>query len=620
MNPTEELHAELDSPAAEQADWSQVAADGPRSDFCRAWLNIQARQIRQQGVELNAGIVLLGPADQGPYTPAAVWPDRRIDATYLGATAEQALRERRGVVKPMGEGGAASHVAYPLEVSGHLHGVVVMDIATDREERLQQVLRSLHWGSGRLETLLAQDDNHRALQIIERLVLNLDLVAVAGEHPDLRAASRALVTEMAARLGCDRVAIGFLEGSQVEVQALSNSAQFKDKANVVRAIGAAMDEAIDQQHRLVLPEPADSPALVMRAVSDLRDMNGGGAVCVLPLIDSDGPVGALLLESSREDRFDAATLELCDAMAALLGPVMQLQRANARPLWRRLLDQSRDTLARFVGPGHLAWKLVGSAVLALLAVLVLVDGEYRVTADAVLEGQVLRAAVAPFDGYINTADVKAGELVAEGDLICTLDDKDLSVERQKILSRRSQLAKEQREAEAGREWARAGILMAQKQQAEAELTLVNDQLSRTRIIAPFDGVVVSGDLSQSLGAPVQRGEVLFEIAPLDQYRVVLKVDERDIDGLAEGQSGRLALTSMPGDELPLVIEVITPVTAAEEGANFFRVEAALAEGSARLRPGMEGVAKISIDQRSLLWIWTHRITDWLRLWAWSWWP
>ena len=34
----------------------------------------------------------------------------------------------------------------------------------------------------------------------------------------------------------------------------------------------------------------------------------------------------------------------------------------------------------------------------------------------------------------------------------------------------------------------------------------------------------------------------------------------------------------------------------------------------------EGVAKINVDERSLLWIWTHRITDWLRLWFWTWWP
>ena len=73
-------------------------------------------------------------------------------------------------------------------------------------------------------------------------------------------------------------------------------------------------------------------------------------------------------------------------------------------------------------------------------------------------------------------------------------------------------------------------------------------------------------------------------------------------------------------ELALTIEAITPVTVAEDGRNVFRVEASLPSGSERLRPGMEGVAKISVDQRRLAWIWTHRIVDWFRLWTWTWWP
>jgi len=612
----------LRSVEAEQDDWSSLATAEARDEFCRGWLGLQARMIIQlHGVDVIAGIVLLGPVDTGPYTPCAVWPDRQVDVTYLSGAAEQALRERRGLVVPAGEGqGASSHVAYPLEVSGHIHGVVALDVAGNSDEQLQAALRALHWGTGRLETMLAQDDAARALDIINRLVLNLDLVAVAGEQPEFLSACRSLVTELASRLECDRVSVGFLEGEHVEVRAISHSADFKEKANLVRAIGAAMDESVEQQQLIVAPERPDAPVLVMRAAIDLLELNGGGSVCVLPLADSAGRVGALALESSREDRFDQQTIELCEAVAALVGPILQLQRSNARPLWRRLRDAGSELLGKFIGRGHLAWKLVGVAVVTLFAVLVFVPGQYRVTADAVLEGRVLRAAVAPFDGYIETAEVRAGDLVSEGALICTLDDKDLAVERQKVLSRRQQLSKQLREAEAGREWAQAGILTAQNAQAEAELTLIEDKLARTRLIAPFDGVVVSGDLSQSLGAPVKRGDVLFEIAPLDEYRVVLKVDERDIEGLEIGQPGLLTLSSMPGDELALVIESITPVTTAEDGRNFFRVEAALGGEGARLRPGMEGVAKVNIDERRLLWIWTHRIVDWLRLWFWTWWP
>jgi len=35
---------------------------------------------------------------------------------------------------------------------------------------------------------------------------------------------------------------------------------------------------------------------------------------------------------------------------------------------------------------------------------------------------------------------------------------------------------------------------------------------------------------------------------------------------------------------------------------------------------MEGVGKIFVDERKMIWIWTHSLTDWLHLLFWSWMP
>ena len=140
------------------------------------------------------------------------------------------------------------------------------------------------------------------------------------------------------------------------------------------------------------------------------------------------------------------------------------------------------------------------------------------------------------------------------------------------------------------------------------------------MLAPFAGVVVSGDLSQSLGAPVEQGQVLFEVAPLQDYRVKLQADERDIGVIQIGQKGDLILNSLPEKHFPLTVERITPVSTAKEGRNYFLVEAKLDKVSEHLRPGMEGFSKINIDRRKLIWIWTHDLLDWVRLWLWSWWP
>ena len=117
-----------------------------------------------------------------------------------------------------------------------------------------------------------------------------------------------------------------------------------------------------------------------------------------------------------------------------------------------------------------------------------------------------------------------------------------------------------------------------------------------------------------------RGQVLFEIAPLDGFRIALQVDERDIAHVALGQSGQLTVTSIPGERFNFKVTKITPVNTAKEGRNFFRVEAQLESGADRLRPGMEGIGKIYVDERKLVWIWTHSLTDWLQLWVWSWMP
>jgi hypothetical protein len=131
--------------------------------------------------------------------------------------------------------------------------------------------------------------------------------------------------------------------------------------------------------------------------------------------------------------------------------------------------------------------------------------------------------------------------------------------------------------------------------------------------------VVSGDLSQRLGSSVEPGEVLFEVAPLDSYRVILWVDEHRMADVTELQAGRLVLNSLPEHAFDFKVNQVTPVTEARDGGNFFRVEAELAKPVQELRPGMEGVGKIEVNERKLFWIWTYPLQQWVRLKLWQWW-
>ena len=237
-----------------------------------------------------------------------------------------------------------------------------------------------------------------------------------------------------------------------------------------------------------------------------------------------------------------------------------------------------------------------------------------------LEGIVQRAIGAPFNGYVVEAPARPGDVVRQGDLLGRLDDRELKLERLKWFTQREQFFKQYHEATAKHDRAQALINEAKADEAEAQVFLLDEQLLRARISAPFDGIVISGDFSQSLGVSVERGQTLFEVAPLRGYRVVVQVDERDIGWVAIGQKGELALPSIPGTVFPLTVTRITPISTAKEGRNYFRVEAELQKTSERLRPGMEGVGKIFAGRARLIWIWTHDVTEWISLKVWTWRP
>jgi len=344
------------------------------------------------------------------------------------------------------------------------------------------------------------------------------------------------------------------------------------------------------------------------------------AVCSVPLLQDGHAIGVLTLERASGAPFDASAVELCTTAGMLLGPILKLKLEGERSAWQRLREALGTAARALFGPRHPGVKLLAGTAVLLLAFLSIASGEYRVSARTVIEGEVQRAAVAPFEGYIAASPVRAGDRVAKGQLIARLDERDLRLERARLESEREQLLGKHRQALAGLDRAAMAMVAAQIGQAEAQLSLVEDKLSRAAIVAPFDGIVVSGDLSQLLGTPVEQGKVLFQVAPLNAYRVILQVDERDIAQVHVGQAGELALSGIPDQRLRFAVKQITPVSTSEDGRNFFRVEAQLDDASARLRPGMEGVGKIAIGERKRIWIWTHPLLDWLRLTAWKWLP
>jgi len=612
--------AALSAPGAWQPVWASPPGQASAEAFFGAWLG----QLCSTLPGTRSGVVVVGTPETGPFAPQAFWPHREAGAANLADAAEQALETRAPVQQALAgaEPGAPAllALAVPLLFDGQLHGVVAVALARQAAADVPAALAALQWGAAWIGAYLRGHAQGESSDEAQRLMTALDLVAALLQDDLFEPACRNLVTELATGLGCDRVSLGVLRGSHVRPLALSHSAELGRKTHLVVAIGAAMDEALDQKAVIRHPVQPRDDIVVTREHEALATGQGSGSVLSVPFQGSGGLSGVLTFERAASQPFKDGDVALCQSVTAMAGRVLALKKLDERPLALRAALAARTQLGRLVGPHHVNRKLVVLGLAAAVAFFSVYTVPYRVGAPATLEGEVRRSVAAPFDGFVAAAKARAGDVVPAGAVLATLDERDLWLERLKWASQYAQYQKQQQEAVAARDRAKAQIVQALFDQAKAQIALLDEQLARAVVKAPFAGVIVKGDLSQSLGSAVRRGDVLFEITPLSSYRVVVEVDERDIADIRVGQTGTLLLASIAKEPLHFKVTNVTSVTTARDGRNFFRVEGLMAEAGDRLRPGMEGVAKVDVAPRLLIWVWTHRLVHWMRLFVWTWLP
>jgi biotin carboxyl carrier protein len=444
----------------------------------------------------------------------------------------------------------------------------------------------------------------------------LQFQATVLSHQTFAEAAAAFSTEIASMLRFDRAAIGFCRGERARIVATSHTADFRNTSELFSEFSAAMDEALDQGTTIAYPAIAGTRLLVTLAHAELGKRYGG-AVCTVPLVSHGGAFGALTLVRAGGTAVSKEDIALCEHLACIVGPILELKWECERSWHERLLRGLRAAVRSMGEPGNAAAKASVAAAVVVLLGLLFVPVQYRIGAQARIEGSIQRALVAPSDGFLRQVYARPGDTVKVNQVLAELGEEDLRLERRKWESELTQHENTASAALARSDRTQFVINQAKADEARAQLDLVEAQVSRARIVAPFDGVVIKGDLTQSLGAPLRRGDVLLTVAPAGQFRLLIEVDERDIASVRVGQAGTVTLSALSERALTFRVARVTPVATTREARNFFEVEGKLSEAPAMLRPGLQGVAKIDAGNQPLAWIWTHRLIDWLRLALWS---
>lgn len=579
------------------------------------WLDWQCRMIA--GVHYGY-VYVPTEARSSNLQVAATWPPNNAVSETASSYAAKAIEVERSVLhKAVDDLDTNSEVrdfvAFPVTVAERMLGVVVLVLEIRAEAQRQAVLQLLEWGASWLEkTLLGLHTDRRGDSRI-----TLQAVALLAAEAPLPVVTFRLCNLLAERFSCTRVVLGLSSGMQVQLSAFSDQLNFDRRMALATQVQAAMEECIDQDEPVSEPRHLSIGHGLSRAHKRLLEQPDNRAVCSVPICTDEQTVGAITLFWDSEDQLDATlTARLADLMGQL-APVLCLKQRDTRPVWQRAGAALNGMARRLLGAGRLKAKLIVIGLLSLLFAANLIQTDRLVTAEAAVEGMMQQAIVAPVEGYLLAASARAGDHVEQGQLLASIDDRELRLEQQKWQSEYDKNAKEYQEALGARDRAKISVAQSRMAQSEAQLMLVADQLQRTQLRAPFDGTLVSGDLSRAIGAPLERGQMLFEIVPAGNYRVGLQVDERDIAGLDVGQQGRLRLSGLPDRTIEFTLSRIVPLASADQMGNHFRVEAELAMQPESLRPGMQGVAKVTTGQTSVLHAWSDELFDRVRFWLWS---
>lgn len=565
------------------------------------WLNVMCQVLPKVGA---AAVVCATNQHSEVNRLLAVWPaELKPSRDFLQIVP---TREHQPSVRfrKRADGKSVLRMAKNLSCIKDQQAIVIVELEADPGQQAA-IVQLLEWGERWLELLNSGAGPTQSSHV--------DAIGEILCAENLNAALTAAATHLSQAYQLDRVFIGRGSPGAVKVCAVSHNVRFDSRSRLIRQVESALDEAVFAQSPITDSDPDHS------AIAQLKCNQNMGPLLVMPMPVAGGlSTTVMLIENESPSGFTDEQMAGFDAFANLIGPAVRLREQAEQSVVSRLRWDSRRLIASVIGPRFLALKVAFSALLILLAMLAVLDSDYEVVAPATLEGRIQRAIVAPFAGYLKEQKAKAGDSVSKGQLVAELDARELELEQQRLLSARDKVENQYRQALANLDQVDVRIYSSQILQFDVQLDLVKIQIARTRLIAPMSGIIIRGDLSRSLGTTVERGDVLFEIAPLDDYRLLIDVPENRITALAPGQSGYLVLKAFPDRKTSFLVEQIAGATEQPDGAITFTVIAAISDNdNGNLRPGMSGVARVNAGQRSILWIHSHEIVDWLKLKLWQ---
>ena len=595
------------------ADRINVIMDVP---FCRIWLASEDGESLVLALPQSEGEPeRLQEGDAVPWTAFQSGESVLIPDVQQAETAAQ-LEEFYGA------GEAGSVICAPLIVDETSLGAIEIIqppgaalFGEDERDFLEELTRQAAVAVRNSNLFLAERKAHELdalLDISREITSTLDLDHVLAT----------IVNRADSLVSAERCAVLLAEGNRLELRAISGHMEIDHKDPHIQDLTGIVSWAHMAGKGLYISEleghietDREETREKFRRYFERSEMK---SFLAFPLKDEEGLLGTLSLESTEpyfvsEEKLEVFNILVNQATVAIRNATLYRQIpliSLMEPIvgWRTRLKK----IPRWI------WLRNATYAAVLTLALVLVPWNMKIGGKVVVLPQRNSPVTAEVEGVIDAIHHREGDRVRRGDLLATLIDRDRRIRLKEASSLYEIADREVAQYEAALDRVAARQARTRRNRLREEFSILRQEMGKTRITSPVDGVILTPRLEQKVGTFVGKGQTFCRIADMNDVAVEILVPETEIAEIEEGQAIRLKIDAFPTETISARVEIVGQMVLEEAGARYLIVRGRVDGGGLPLKTGMVGRAKIVVGWRSVGYVLLRKPARflWRTLWTW----
>ncbi len=462
----------------------------------------------------------------------------------------------------------------------------------------------------------------RKVEILETLV---DISKEITSTLNLDRVLHAIVNRTQSIIAFERAAIALEQRGTLELKAISGVQHINSADPQVRALKDMLEWASISSNEIYVTqrdEGIDDPRPETQAkFAAYFGETGMRSFYALPLIDDQGQLGLLSFESSDPDFLNTAHLEIIKVLAAQATVALRNASLYREVPFINVLEPLLHRKRRFMAMAKHRRIAAIALACAVLLFLIFFPFPMRVSGDGIVASSRSAQIQSELDGVIKEVFVDEGEFVKEGQALATLQDWNHRSDLAEAEAKYSEATTAMNRSLSTGDGTQAGTEKVKADYWKAELTRTRELMNRLTIRAPFDGVITTPHVEDSVGRHLAHGDTFGDIVATSHVTVDVGIPESDVSLVQKGDSAAIKLESFPVHTFHGVVAVVSPRGEVEADHRVFVARVDVPNSDGLLRPGMQGLGKVSVGWHPAGYVLFRGVTMWIwtKLWSWFGW-